>query len=522
MTSVAYKWHRLFVGLLMFVFACTSLGQDLQSLEKYKRKTKDIQYLVFMLGREFFKGKKGMQGNIDAAVATLVERVGTKGNGNRKLAFALPLPTWQKVNDKHFEAILNEGAEAAIKRDVAIYFYVETLEWDTRPDLWNYKDPEKPGYNPKNKENVEWMNWKGTPYPNRYRDWGKPEEMAPVMCYNSPRILKEISRIVRERVLPKLKSILKKLKEAGKENLFAGLTVGAEQMLPNYEVVDKINSRLGKLMEQQGAPKVRLGYHALSNKGYSAKNPPEDFADALAEVNQEYVAYWAKQLSKGGIPKSKMYTHIAAAGGCKATAMLRYTNAPNRIAFNKYTRPGWTTYAAGHLSKGFEVLYKMLEKQGNPHWGGTEANPNFGAGVHPETYLSWHFDFGATVVLMNTGATSKKLTDRLNEGVWGKEAVAAYRKFLSGKPLNPYLRKATLKNHKSPNKEVRQRLQGKVKKVQQGIRQWHKKGRDPSRAGHMMKEFEQLVKDGKLKQAEELIDRVIKFLGKIDKDKVRE
>lgn len=31
--------------------------------------------------------------------------------------------------------------------------------WDNRPDLWNWWDENKPGYNPENRKNVEWTAW---------------------------------------------------------------------------------------------------------------------------------------------------------------------------------------------------------------------------------------------------------------------------------------------------------------------------------------------------------------------------
>ena len=46
-------------------------------------------------------------------------------------------------------------------------------------------------------------------------------------------------------------------------------------------------------------------------------------------------------------------------------------------------------------------------------------------------YLARHFDYGATVIVFNTGATSKELSESLTEGVWGEDAVNAYRAFLN-------------------------------------------------------------------------------------------
>jgi hypothetical protein len=178
-----------------------------------------------------------------------------------------------------------------------------------------------------------------------------------------------------------------------------------------------------------------LGYNALTNLGYSADDPPEDFATALAKVNQDYTALWAKELRESGIPAERMYTHVAAAAGVEGWPGVEYTNAPIGIAFVEHSRPGWTTYPVGPLRSDFRVLYEELKKHDNPPWASTEASSRgLGpGGVSMEQYLRWHFDFGATVVVFNTGATSRELAGRLNDAVWGEEAIGAYRRFFAGK-----------------------------------------------------------------------------------------
>ncbi|MHC4642247.1 MAG: hypothetical protein ACYS32_11425, partial [Planctomycetota bacterium] len=203
--------------------------------------------------------------------------------------------------------------------------------------------------------------------------------------------------------------------------------------------------------DQDGSPKVRLGYNALTNNGYSEDKPPKDFGRALAKVNRDYTTYWCRKLAEAGIPKRKMYTHVAAGAGVIGSPGVEFTNAPIGIAFNDFSRPGWTTYPVGplqpdfeHLYKAlaehgnpdFEHLYKALAEHGNPHWASTEGGPSLGSprGKHAlsmKDYLARHFDYGATVIVFNTGATSKELSKSLTEGVWGEHAVNAYRTFLN-------------------------------------------------------------------------------------------
>jgi hypothetical protein len=421
--------------------------QKPKDLTKYLRETKETQYLILPV-REAGSLYGGQTGPLAEGVERVVERIGrAEDPTKRNWGFHLIIPAW-RFDPQHSEnkradiARAVQGAfDVAIGYDVAVHFTVETHEWGNRTDLWNYSDKSKPGYDPKNKTNVEWIDWDGTPHPHRYRDWGTAERMAPVICYNSPTVLKEVSRLVNEVVAPPLREGLERLQKQGKIRLLSGVTVGAEPSLPNYTNIDRVNPRIARLMDEDGSPKARLGYNALTNKGYSKDNPPEDFARALAQVNKDYIAYWSRKLFEAGIPSEKMYTHIAAGAGVIGSPMVEFTNAPIDIAFNDYSRPGWTTYPVGPLRDDFEALYAELERHGNSHWASTEASPTMGPSggrdvPTMEDYLTRHFDYGATVIVFNTGATSKGLSESLTEGVWGAHAVNAYRAFLnpSGAP----------------------------------------------------------------------------------------
>ncbi|MHC4692627.1 MAG: hypothetical protein ACYS67_07785 [Planctomycetota bacterium] len=413
-----------------------------KNLKKYLRQTKETQYLILPV-REAGHLYGGQTRALEKAIERTVERIGKAEDvKKRNWGFHLIIPAW-RFDPKHSENKHADIARAvrcafdvALHNDVAVHLTVESHEWNNRPDLWNYGDKDKPGYNPKNKTNVEWVDWEGTPHPHRYRDWGIAERMAPVICYNSPTVLREVSRLIGEVVAPPIKAGLERLSREGKDHLFSGLTVGAEPALPNYENIDRHNPRIARMMDQDGSPKVRLGYNALTNNGYSKSNPPRDFPRALAKVNQDYTTYWCRKLAQAGIPTEKMYTHVAAGAGVIGSPGVEFTNAPIEIAFNDFSRPGWTTYPIGPLQPDFEHLYKALAEHGNPYWASTEGGPSLGSpgGKHAlsmKDYLARHFDYGATVIVFNTGATSKELSKSLTEGVWGADAVNAYRVFLN-------------------------------------------------------------------------------------------
>jgi len=197
-----------------------------KDLSKYRRETQETQYLILPIG-EVGHLYGGQTGAVDQAIKDTVERLGqAKDLTKRNWGFHLIIPAWRfdpehSVNKHADIALAVRGAfDVALRHNVAVHFTIETHEWGNRADLWNYSDKDKSGYDPKNKANVEWIDWGGTPHPHRYRDWGTAERMAPVICYNSATVLREISRLVNEVVAPPLKKGLEKLKKEGKEHLF--------------------------------------------------------------------------------------------------------------------------------------------------------------------------------------------------------------------------------------------------------------------------------------------------------------
>jgi hypothetical protein len=206
------------------------------------------------------------------------------------------------------------------------------------------------------------------------------------------------------------------------------VTVGSEPSLDDYTNIDVADAKIGALMKKNGDAKDRLGYCSFTALGYSEAKPPEDFHAAAAEVNQRFIESWAKALAGGGVPKSRLYTHVAANA---AGAGLDFMNAPVSIAFIASARPGWTTYPLGNLKDGFEPLTSALAEHKSPHWASTEAAPfNEKGPTQPYDYLRRHFDNGAVLVVMNSGATGD-LGGVLGAAVNGPRAIAAYQRFLS-------------------------------------------------------------------------------------------
>lgn len=232
-------------------------------------------------------------------VDSLIQEIGTTGDANHKLAF-MPGPLSLDFTDDDMSQLIRDSFAIAEEKDIAVGFHIDdSMYWNRRKDLWQ---------NPKN---VEWADWKGTTHPHRYVDWITNATLAPQMCYNSPIIQEEISRIAKNVIGDEVTKGIAHLKTIHKEYLFAGIIAGWETHLGDYSVYAKVDKEMASRMERDGSPKVKIGYCALTNNGYSAKNPPKDIDFELAKVVQDFTAFWAKQFYDIGIPKEKIFTHIA-------------------------------------------------------------------------------------------------------------------------------------------------------------------------------------------------------------------
>ncbi len=476
------------LALCLLPCACANAGEQNTPARPAKSKTsaesEKPKYLIFWSSPE----KAG----------ELAERVGMKGDGKiRLLGFGLPMATYEL--EQQLPGLIRSAFAAARQHDMAVMLHFDLHQaWKRRPDLWNWFDPHKPGYNPDNKDNVEWHGWDGPPNKVHYLNHGALERLPPNMCLTSKRTRAEVRRIVSKVIGPVLREEVARLKREGKEVLFAGILVGSEPSIDDYS---KPEPELAKLMQADGVLPGPLGYRALLDRGCRADHPPHDFHQALAEIIQETVAFWCEQFVATGIPAEKLYPHVA------APAPIELMNAPIWTAFNKYSRPGWTTYAVAVLGENFKPIYEELQKHGNPPWAGVEANAGVpGSLVDCETYLGWHYNHGCVLVGVNVGATGQDLPKRLWEGAFNPEAIAAYRKFLTGQRLV-----------EQPVDHPQLRIQAKMKRVRSGVERWLKNGKDPSAVARLMEGARTLADAGKLVELEKLVDQALEMLGESQK-----
>src|SRR3989344_4718336 len=301
------------------------------------------------------------------------------------------------MTDVELRRAINDAFAVAIEKDVAVGFHIDdSMFWVNRKDLWS------------DKNNVEWSDGRGTTVKPRIIGWaaGGAPYLAPPMCYNSPAIKAEATRIGRDVIGAEIKKGIDRLNAVGKGYLFAGVITGWET----------------RMQDDSMSPTVYYGYCALHNLGYSATKPPGNIDLALQGVVSAWIVHWNKALIDAGISKDKVFTHIAFPGKAPSIStelVLRdwYKNSdPAVTAFNDYSHPSWSVYGTEHLS----ALRTILAAKPDEAWGiaegsvaelttnafgvggnsGTNSGGTSASANEMESYLAGVFNHGGVYVNM--------------------------------------------------------------------------------------------------------------------------
>ncbi len=271
--------------------------------------------------------------------------------------------------------------------------------WDNLPELYNWwdsdgtktdpkffsrqKNPEDfkrrfiAGYNPDNKWNVEWQNWT-TPMTLNIRNWGGGgfRIAPPPNLLNNPLRSTTYRDIQGQRLAVIVEEIAKKREEweaQGKEDLFVGLSIGTEVSLnASVTPADEFKPYGYRGIQDYSCP---VGQPTCGER--AACSGFTDTAECLLTTRTKVVAQYleenARNITKLGIEKSKIYTHVwseALAGE------PRYTNYAAG-AYNFYSQPGMSFYGYAKNPLSHPDFSRMIAWNGNPIWGAIEYSAGF-------------------------------------------------------------------------------------------------------------------------------------------------
>jgi hypothetical protein len=409
-----------FTALIAVGIRCSHKGP----VEPTCSDTNTTQYLAFQL---FISGSteptgdyKGLNGFISLAkmeefFSAVHAAIGTSTLACRKPAVMIG-PIALDFSNADITKLINQSFELANRYDIAVGFHIDDgMFWANRTDLW------------KNPDNIEWIDWNGTPNTSRYVDW-VPPRLAPLMCFNAPLVKIAVSDFM-SNIARAIKSNLDQLGASKKEYLYAGTLVGWEPSIDPDRDTQKPS-----------------GYHALSNEGFGPNNLPGDIDQERVKILREYIEWMSGPLTAVGLPTNKTYSHIAfiprkfydslvsinPGFGKKSYTEVNNFSLPE-VAIGKGYAPGFSTYP---LTGVLEEIHGLVNISGWASAEGTNLVPTMPpvtSGYGMESYLARHYNYGCRLVtIFAFHLRGDPFTDALNDASEGPNAIAAYKKFLSG------------------------------------------------------------------------------------------
>lgn len=263
-------------------------------------------------------------------------------------------------------------------------------------DDWNFPEPSS------DPEVVEWTNWPGPGEDHgpiaegRWINWGFWFFTSPPPNFESPKFRANVRQRLQEAVLPVVAARVEKWAHEGREHLFAGLVVGWETgYYTFYQRVDPENpptidatgrSHSHQLREFTEKDAVGTGYAALTTRGYDrAKVQTLAEREGLSEraavkqlmtgVINDYIGFIADLCRDAGIPRARLYSHIAGLGSFD-DAFLESIDMhhdgrvlPIKTAVHASCRPGVTVTPEWC---DLDAVAGTFRSAGQPAWGAVE------------------------------------------------------------------------------------------------------------------------------------------------------
>lgn len=287
------------------------------------------------------------------------------GNAILIYMFSRPMEQFKELLDRHFSM--------AEEYDIPILVELDPITfWQDVPELWNWWDPTKPGYDPKNKENVEWTSWSSEDAVKvGWLNWGRQIRLLPMPNLFSP----AYQAAVKDRMdqfmtwtadwyksLPKSKKYL-----LGGVKITGELGFGVNNWYypggnSYYDKPEEEDPKGGIRVDEMPSRGVgQIGYAALKYSGIRSEGEitPAD----IYSLEKEYARFVADIAQGYGFPRGMLFSHSGGAGGDLAAAVQ-----PNSC-------PTWSFYWAEAADPSLTPqVSKYLKMSDAPYWGCSEWN----------------------------------------------------------------------------------------------------------------------------------------------------
>lgn len=272
---------------------------------------------------------------------------------------------------------LHECFRLCKTHDVSVIVQLDGEQWwDARPDLWNWWDQERSGYNPANAANVEWSGW-GPEHALKlaWRNWGRQIRVLP-----PPNLMSLRYRAAcHEEMKPLVEEIARWRNSLGPEqsHLLIGVKVGWESSIglnafhyPNGNALlddDPAKDPVQPAQEQQLPSRgyQPIGYAAVATAGLATSGDLQN--DDVTEVVRRHLSDLAAAVREQGIPREQLFVHC---GGWAEDESLY------RAALNEYSCPGWSFYTLAPNPRQNKAVMRAIADSDAPFWAAVEWYPH--------------------------------------------------------------------------------------------------------------------------------------------------
>jgi hypothetical protein len=244
--------------------------------------------------------------------------------------------------------------------------------WRNRPDLWNWWDPARPGYDPANRANVEWTGW-GPEHAMKiaWRNWGQQIRVLPPpnfmssryreACHEEMHVFVPIVLTWRHHLPPEKKHLLIGIKLGWESAIGVNsfYLPGGNDLLDSAEVHDPHIDLKGEDVPDRGV--VAIGYAAVTTAGLAKGGGLQE--SHLAEIVHRHLDDLCNLAEALGVPRERLFTHV---GGWKEEELLY------NAALNIHSCPGWSFYRHARDARQDRGVQRVLNESDAPYWGAVE------------------------------------------------------------------------------------------------------------------------------------------------------
>lgn len=286
--------------------------------------------------------------------------------GRAVLIYLLEMPVEELVTSLKRNFALSE------EYDVPLLVEIDPISfWKDVPWLWNWWDESAPGYNPDNRNNVEWFGWGNeNAVKIGWINWGVQFRMLPMANLLSPAYQDEVKQ--RMRVLLKETKRWYRSLPRDKKYLLGGIKLTGEMGLgfnnwyyPDgnsyYDKPESEDPTTGVSIYDVPARGVaQIGYAALSAAGIKSEGEitPED----IYEVESRFCRFMADIAVEFKFPREMLFLHSCGTLGDKMACV------------QEGTCPSWTFYHDMGLHPEKTNAMDCLKESDAPYWAMAEWN----------------------------------------------------------------------------------------------------------------------------------------------------